>query len=147
MITDELSNTACRTPLRSLGAELDGAKKAPSPQHSMENADHQHGECYIHSIYFLADFGHFSKIKMTSPGVNEVKLHSIPNETKRPLPLSQSRVKFAYLAQIVMLKQLANSGNKPITSAFINPRTDGGLGQLRTDGGGRMTAPPGYLKN
>ena len=36
-----------------------------------------------------------------------------------------------------------NNHVKEIPSFLMNPRTDGGLGQLRTDGGGGwMTAPP-----
>ena len=30
---------------------------------------------------------------------------------------------------------------------ILNPRTDGGPGHLSTDGGGRITAPPGDLEN
>ena len=45
MIFDDLSNAACRVSLRSSGAKLvGGGRKNAPPQHSMENADHQHGE-------------------------------------------------------------------------------------------------------
>ena len=36
---------------------------------------------------------------------------------------------------------------KNFKSVFINPRTGGGLSQLRTGGGGRVTAPPRDLEN
>ena len=37
--------------------------------------------------------------------------------------------------------------DRVVQMVMIDPRTDGGLGQLRTDGGGRMTAPLGDLEN
>ena len=43
---------------------------------------------------------------------------------------------------IVLLTQIACLWLSRIRSLVINPRTDGGLRQLSTDGGGRMTAPP-----